>query len=338
MTIHLSNLASLLEAADRALARYQIDPRVVFARAGIERTGDPDARMSVARARAFWREAIKATNDPCFGFVMGQAILPANLHAVGFAILASRTLRDGLDRLARYDRMLTTGFDVRVAEVGDTLQLSISEVRPRTMPQEGLDASFCAVLNMCRAVTDEGFKPLAITMTRAEPPCAAALAQYFGCPVSYSARANTMTFELAATTRVLPRQNPAMARASDDVVRRYLASFDRDDIVLRARIELIDLLPRGTPSRADVAQALHVSERTLQRRLSAEGFTFRDLLAQTRHELALSYIAQRRHSILEIGFLLGFTDPSNFARAFRAWTGTSPNDYRHRPQHASTLA
>jgi AraC-like DNA-binding protein len=331
MTIHLSNLASIMEAADRALAKYQIDPKLVFARAGIERSDDPDARLSVARTRAFWREAVKATNDPCVGFAMGQAIVPANLHAVGYGVLASRTLRDGLDRLDRFDRMVSTGWDLRVREVGDAFEVSIHEVRPNTMPQEGLDASFCAILNMCRAVTDADFKPRSVAMTRAEPPCAVSLAQYFGCPISYGATENTIRLDLAAVTRVLPRQNPAMARASDDVIRQYLATFDRDDIVLRARIELIDLLPRGTPSRADVAHALNVSERTLQRRLAAEGVTFRELLAQTRHELALSYIAQRRHSILEIGFLLGFTDPSNFARAFRVWTGVSPNDYRHHP-------
>jgi AraC-like DNA-binding protein len=329
--IHLSNLASMLEAADRALAQYPVDPQVVFARAGIERTTDPDARMSVARTRAFWREAYKATNDPCIGFVMGQAILPANLHAVGYAVLASRTLRDGLDRLDRYDRMVSTGWDIRVREAGDQLEVSIHEVRPNTMPQEGLDASICTLVNMCRAVTDPEFKPRSIVMTRAEPPCANSLAQFFGCPVTYGGVINAVFLDLAAASRVLARQNPAVARANDDVVRQYLASFDKDDIVLRARIELIDLLPRGTPSRAEVAQALAVSERTLQRRLAAEGFTFRDLLAQTRHELALSYIAQRRHSILEIGFLLGFTDPSNFARAFRVWTGVSPNDFRTRP-------
>jgi AraC-like DNA-binding protein len=327
--IHLSTLTSITEAAERALARYQVDANALLARVGIERSDDPDARMSVARARAFWQEAVKATHDPCVGFAMGQAIVPANLHAVGYAILASRTLRDGLERLARYDRMVTTGWDVRVATVDAVLQLSIDEVRPNTMPQEGLDATFCAVLNLCRAVTDDEFKPLEVTMTRGEPPCAASLAQYFRCPIRYGAPRNTMTFDLAAATRVLPRQNPAVARASDDVVRQYLTGFARDDIVLRARIELIDLLPQGTPSRAAVAKNLHVSERTLQRRLTAEGCTFRELLAQTRQELALGYIAQRRHSILEIGFLLGFSDPSNFARAFRGWTGVSPNDYRN---------
>src|SRR5215470_9180069 len=118
-SIHLSNLASIMEAAGRALAGYQVDPQVVFARAGIERSADPDARLSIARTRAFWREAHKVTNDPCIGFVMGQAVLPANLHAVGYAMLASRTLRDGLDRLDRYDRMVSTGWDVRVREIDD---------------------------------------------------------------------------------------------------------------------------------------------------------------------------------------------------------------------------
>jgi AraC-like DNA-binding protein len=327
-TLHLSNLASLLEAGDRMLSAYQVDARTVFARAGIERSNDPDARVTIEQNRAFWREAKQATGDPCLGFALGRAIVPANLHAVGYAILASRTILDGLDRLARYDRMLTTGLDLRVDSDRDPVEVSILEVQEQTMPQEGIDASFCVVLNMCRAVTDANFTPATVTMTRDDPPCAASLAKYFGCPIRYTARRNMLAFDRAAVTRTLTRQNPAVARASDEVVHHYLARFDHDDILLRVRLELMDLLPRGTPTRAQVAQSLHLSERTLQRRLAAEGCTFRELLADTRRELALSYINQRRHSVLEIGFLLGFTDPSNFARAFRAWTGQSPTDYR----------
>jgi AraC-like DNA-binding protein len=327
-TLHLSNLASLMEAAERTLVAYQVDARTVLERAGIGRSRDPDARITVDQARAFWREAIRTTQDPCVGFALGQAILPTNLHAVGYAILASHTLLDGLDRLARYDRMLTTGLDLRIDADTDPVELSIFEVQLHTMPQEGIDAAFCVVLNLCRAVTDRAFKPLSVAMTRSQPPCAPALAEFFGCAIAYDAPRNVMTFARADVNRVLPRQNPAVARANDSVVRDYLARFDHDDILLRVRLELMDLLPRGTPTRAQVAHSLHLSERTLQRRLAAEGCTFRELLADTRRELALSYINQSRHSVLEIGFLLGFTDPSNFARAFRAWTGKSPTDYR----------
>jgi AraC-like DNA-binding protein len=327
-TLHLSNLASLMEAGERMLGAYQVDAQMVFQRAGIQRTNDPDARVTIEQSRAFWREAERLTGDPCIGFAMGRAIMPVNLHAVGYAILASRTILDGLDRLARYDRMLTTGIDLRVDGEVDPIEVSIFEVEPHAVPQEGIDATFCVVLNLCRAVTDNSFRPTAVSMTRASPPCAAELAQFFGAAIVYGASRNSLLFDRGAATRMLPRQNPSVARANDEVVRDYLARFDHDDILLRVRLELMDLLPRGTPTRAQVAQSLHLSERTLQRRLAAEGCTFRELLADTRRELALSYIHQRRHSVLEIGFLLGFTDPSNFARAFRAWTGQSPTDYR----------
>jgi AraC-like DNA-binding protein len=327
-TLHLSNLASLLEAGERMLSSYQVDAATVFAQAGIQRSTDPDARVTIEQNRAFWREAARATGDPCVGFALGRAVLPANLHAVGYAVLASRTIFDALDRLARYDRMLTTGLDLRVDKDSDPIEVSIYEVHQHSVPQEGMDAALCVVLNMCRAVTDPNFKPVAVTMMRPEPPCATSLAEYFGCPIRYAASRNMLAFDRGAATRTLPRQNPSVARANDDVVRHYLARFDHEDILLRVRLELMDLLPRGTPTRAQVAQSLHLSERTLQRRLAAEGCTFREVLADTRRELALSYINERRHSVLEIGFLLGFTDPSNFARAFRAWTGRSPTDYR----------
>lgn len=327
-TLHLSNLASLLEAGERMLNGYQVDPHAVFERAGIRRSNDPDARITIEQNRAFWREAERATGDPCVGFALGRAVLPANLHAVGYAMLASRTVFDALDRLARYDRMLTTGLDLRVDQDSDPIEVVIFEVHEHAVPQQGMDAALCVVLNMCRAVTDADFTPVAVSMTRHQPPCAASLAEYFGCPIRYAAPRNMLAFDRHIVMRTLPRQNPSVARANDEVVRNYLTRFNHDDILLRVRLELMDLLPRGTPTRAQVAQSLHLSERTLQRRLAAERSTFREVLADTRRELALSYINQRRHSVLEIGFLLGFTDPSNFARAFRAWTGKSPTDYR----------
>jgi AraC-like DNA-binding protein len=330
MPMDLSTIATLIEAVERTLVGYQVDPALVLERAGIRRTDNPDARVPATKLRAFWREALLATGDPCFGFAVGQAVLPPNLHAVGYALLASRNLRDGLHRLARYDRMLNTGWDIGLAESGDTLEVTIREARAGTMPQEGLDAIFCAIVTLCRAVTSADFHPQRIAMSRARPPCATKLGAFFGCEVVYGADHDALWFDRQKATETLPRQNPSVARATDAVVERYLANFERHDIVRQTGAAIAELLPRGAPSRTEVAGRLELSERTLHRRLAGAGRTFRELLDETRHKLALEYLAERKHSLLEIAFLLGFTDPSNFARAFRRWEGVGPKEYRAR--------
>ena len=88
------------------------------------------------------------------------------------------------------------------------------------------------------------------------------------------------------------------------------------------------MLPQGEPRRETVAQALYLSERTLQRRLQEEGSSFQKLLDDTRRDLAVQYLCQPDLAPLAIAYLLGFADPSNFYRAFKRWFGVTPGEYR----------
>jgi AraC-like DNA-binding protein len=89
-------------------------------------------------------------------------------------------------------------------------------------------------------------------------------------------------------------------------------------------------VPQGEPRREVVAQTLHLSQRTLQRRLQEEGTSYQQLLDDTRRELAEQYLGQVDLTLLEVAYLLGFADPSNFFRAFRRWFGETPGEYRSR--------
>ena len=128
--------------------------------------------------------------------------------------------------------------------------------------------------------------------------------------------------------RHLASANPELARINDQVVVDYLARFDRDSIAMQVRSKIIHQLPDGIPSQEAIADTLHVSLRSLQRRLKEEDTSFRDLLEETRQQLARQYLRDGRRSIGEITYLLGFTEPSNFTRAFKRWTGKSPAQYR----------
>ena len=91
---------------------------------------------------------------------------------------------------------------------------------------------------------------------------------------------------------------------------------------------LIEQLPSGVPKQQDTASALNMSIRNLQRRLNEKGSSFKELLNRTRKELAIHYLQDSEKPVIEIGFLLGYVDASNFARAFRRWQGMSPLEYR----------
>ncbi|MET0051732.1 MAG: helix-turn-helix transcriptional regulator [Candidatus Thiodiazotropha sp.] len=94
------------------------------------------------------------------------------------------------------------------------------------------------------------------------------------------------------------------------------------------RIRIIEDLPNGLPRQTQIAQQLNLSLRNLQRKLQHEGTNFKQLVDETRKALAIEYLTASGKPLIEIGYLLGFTESSNFSRAFRRWTGESPQNYR----------
>lgn len=92
--------------------------------------------------------------------------------------------------------------------------------------------------------------------------------------------------------------------------------------------KIIERLPDGAPNQQQIASSLNVSNRTLQRKLREEGTSFIDLLQDTRLQLACKYLSSPGRSVVETAYLLGFSEPSTFSRAFKRWTGQSPAEYR----------
>jgi AraC-like DNA-binding protein len=127
----------------------------------------------------------------------------------------------------------------------------------------------------------------------------------------------------------LPHANTILARVNEEALSRYLADLNHgDNVSARLKRLLQERLPSGDPSQDELAALLHMTTRSLQRRLAELGTTYRELINQTRHELSLEYLAQRQHSISDIAYLLGFAEVSAFTRAFKRWTGQSPTAWR----------
>ena len=117
-------------------------------------------------------------------------------------------------------------------------------------------------------------------------------------------------------------------RVNDQIVTDYLASLDHSDVVMRVRSELIERLPSGHLDEGDIAASINLSRRSLQRKLKQQGVSFSGLLDSSRRELGLQYVRDSRHSLNEIAYLLGFSEPGNFTRAFKRWYGKAPSQYR----------
>ena len=137
-----------------------------------------------------------------------------------------------------------------------------------------------------------------------------------------------MTFSLADVDKYLIGANPQLARLNDQVMIEYLAKLDKENIIDRVTAVIVDMLPSGGVVEESVAKTLNMSVRSLQRRLQQVGTTFRTLFETARRDLASTYVEDPEIELVEVAFLLGFSDQSAFSRAFKRWTGHTPSEAR----------
>jgi len=325
-----TTVAAYVAAIAVALRRYDVDPQSVLDGASVERVGsnDPLLRIGDAAVNRLYARAVRITGDEYFGLTVADCVVPGMLHALGYALLASETLEDFCRRLARYYAVVSQSAVVTVRLTPETLEL---EARPRdaSLCYETHDAWAALVMRLMRGACHDALAPDRLELLRPVPAGGPGpfLAR-FRCPVEFDRPRVCFHFPLAAMQEPLLGANRELAQHHDRIVMACLERLDRDDIVNRVRTHLVGGLCGGVFDRAGIAAQLHMSPSTLQAKLARRGVTFQQVLDGTRRELALGYIVQSRLSVTEIAFMLGFSDASNFNRAFRRWTGRAPTQFR----------
>lgn len=324
-------IASASQILWRVIDSYGLDPAPIFREAGLDpaRWDEPYARFDNRNTDAAWVKAIETTNDPCIGLRAARFVNPASLYALGFAWLASSSLHEALGRLVRFYRVISDGMQLELSTSGDECQLAIDQILlERKSINESLDAFWAAVISLCRMSTSESFAPLALHLQRPKPVCHQAFAALFQAPVHFGADRNRMVFRRKDVERLLPTGNKDLAGYNDKIMQDYLGQLETSHFPDVVRCRLVSKLVDGGIDAEQLAQDLHMSRRTLQRRLAEEQTSYTQLLDEARRELALRYVDDQHMPVKEITYLLGFSEPANFTRAFKRWTGVSPSEYR----------
>jgi AraC-like DNA-binding protein len=329
-----STISSWALLVAKALKAEGQDSDALFRRAGLDpaKLQDPDARYSAEGMIRLWRLAARTTGDPYFGLKAASFWHPTTLNALGYSWMASDSLQDALRRMARYGRIVSTIVEMRFEEFDDHFAFKIApQMGGARMPPEALDAALATFVGMCRTSYGDDFHPLRVVTQRPEFDDPTRYLEFFRAPVEFSAADNFLCFSKAVLETHLLTANPRLARINDRVITEYLARFDKGSTSMRVRAKLIDLLSAGNVTQQDVADSLHLSLRTLQRKLNEENTSYKTLLEETRRQLAGQYLRQACLSVSEVTYLLGFSEPSNFTRAFKRWTGHTPSEYRTAP-------
>ncbi len=322
----LLDLASARGApAVEMLRRADIDPILLL---------DQDNRLPFARFQVLMRAAKTLTGDPALALKFGETSLFAEMSIVGLISEAAETLAEGLAQLNRYGRLVVEvaglgGGDRFVVVRGDgehrgAFWLEDRRPDPDLFPEltESTMARFA-----CGVARQFGGPPLAraVEVTHPEPAYRAEYDRIFHAPVRFRAGRNALLIDASWTKRTTGRSNRYVFGIFSERAQALMKSLETARTT-RGRVEsaLIPILHTGETDMSRLARELGVSRPTLYRQLKAEGVRYEALLDDLRHRMARHYLDGQRVSVSQTAYLIGFSDPSAFSKAFKRWTGASP--------------
>jgi len=316
-------LRSLHVDIDAFLRSIGVDPAAVAA---------PDARLLNDTYLFIQDSAAEYVRDPYFGLHMGEFAEVGSWSILGYMMMNCRTLGEAVVKSGRYSRIVGNLIEGRAEVLGDTARLVyFTPPYAPAMSRHCFESALASSVRMMRTLSGQHICPLAVTFAHAEPPGPAAEDEYrrvFGCPVSFSQPNTTMTFALGVAYMPIPLANPALLAQFERFADDLLAQLQTTEPFTRTVTKIVlARLDDETLSIDTVARELAVSVRTLQNRLAAEGVVFSDLLRDVRRQLAQQYLREN-YSVEQITYLLGFSEPSVFRKAFKKWWGVTPGEFR----------
>ncbi len=310
--------------------------RGVDASAVLGEAAGSDPAYPVRRWCALLEAAASHLNEPALGLLVGARITPAHLGPLGYVLLASSSVPAAMERYVRYQRLVHDVSPVRSYLDGAHVVLEWS-AESRTVGLLVNQCGMAAVVQFARDITGQQIVPDSVDFVEPEPEGgngagADPLAPYvelFRCPVRFAADATRIRFPVSLLSLPLRHPDPALVAMLEAQVERSLAALpDKNELLQEIRQRICRHLISGEPTLDSIAAEMHISTRTMRRKLEAAGWSFRELLDDIRRQLAMDYLRDHRLALPEIALLLAYSEQSAFNRAFLRWTGVSPRRWR----------
>lgn len=288
----------------------------------------PRVLMRTEEMFAFWRAIGEVSTNPAIGLQLGTETKTERFHPVGLAALSSENLGAAMDQMARY-KQLTCPEEIRQQKDGEEWSIQFhwllaEELEPAVL----IECAFAWVLSIARHGTGTRLSPLRVELVQPRAHVKT-IERHFGCPVHSGAARNALVFRASDAERPFVTRNAELLAMLAPQFDKELKQENGDEnFVERVRVAVQQKLTGRRPTIEDVADALHLSSRTLQRRLQEEGFSFQRVMEEARHQLARQYLNNSVLELNEAAYLLGYNDANSFVRAFRTWEGVPPARWR----------
>ncbi|HEY9646052.1 MAG TPA: AraC family transcriptional regulator [Chroococcidiopsis sp.] len=295
----------------------------------------PDRRIPRSLHYGLWQEIIRQTGDQNMGLHLGEAFTLGNYGVAGYVLLNCRTLEEVFEKFCRYTCLFCQGV-LNYLSVADGMAFldcdSIPEIAPDPLIVAGarydIESTFTSCLNAIQSLTGKPFRPLAVWFRHQAPPDLSEYERIFQAELKFAMPVNRLIFEAACLDWPILSSNANLLPFFEQQAEAMLGEIEQPNRYSQKVAQTIARQLQGElPTIDEIAAELFISTRQLQRNLKAEGTSFQKMLDQTRQELALQYLKDPAIPTHDIAFLLGFSEPSAFTRAFKRWTGKPPRSY-----------
>jgi AraC-like DNA-binding protein len=288
----------------------------------------PRVLLKTEELFAVWRAIGEVSTNPAIGLLLGTETKTERFPPIGLVALSSENFGAAIDQMARYKQLTCPE---EILQQKDDKEWSIhfrwllaEEVEPPVL----VECCFAWVLSTARLGTGTRLSPIRVEFVQPRSHVKG-IERHFGCPVVCGASRNAIVFRAADAQRPFVTRNAELLGMLAPQFENELKEENGDEnFVERVRIAVQQKLTGRRPTIEEVADALHISTRTLQRHLQDAGSSFQRVLEEARHQLARHYLHNSVLELNEAAYLLGYEDGNSFVRAFRTWEGVPPARWR----------
>ena len=295
----------------------------------VEDLSNPACRVSYRQGSLMIRRALQMAPGKGLGLLIGERETIASIGLLGYAMMTCRTLAEAVElgmSLQKFAGSMLR-FDMRVADGQACVEAS------NRFPDPAIyvflvEEAFASFLQIARGLAGMAFRPTRVDLAYPAPSYADEYRRVFDCPVRFDQPGNAFVADIDWIARPLLTYDPLSHRQA-------LEFLDIGTSREQEKVDLFESVERAVrqnmhqlPTLPEIAQRLHLSERTLRRRLADNGVSFQALLDNARKDRAIELLANTAQSIEQIAEAVGFSDAHNFRRAFKRWTGAAPSELR----------
>jgi AraC-like DNA-binding protein len=306
------------------------DLKAILDRAGIPRSALDEARTRLPKGKfeALWHAAIEATGDPATALRVSTMVKPNTLGIIGYLASASESPRNAFELVKGLTPLLWEDFECELETDDEVAFIRCDTGSKSQVSRFTTEYAIGLTVTMSRLLAAARSGPLEARFSYSAPAYADDYERILRLPIRFDAGEDGVLFPIS----MMDSSNPS----ADAALRQLLERYAADQLAKiqtharfseRVRATILSMLPLGGLTADAVAAQLSLSNRTLRRRLQEEDTSYQEILDDVRAELASRYLTKEKRGIDEVAFLLGFSDPSAFTKAFRRWTGQTPADF-----------